>query len=370
MEGALTQEASAYLKEIYSNPKHASAFSSPQQLYRYVKRDGKFRLNLKVINKWLQSQEVYTTNRKITRKIRRRRVIAPYIDFMWDIDTANFQKLTKSNSGYGYFILAIDVMSRYVWTCPIKRTTGAEVSRALEEIFKQKRVPLKIRTDKGTEFSNKTVKSVFKSRSIHHFVTQNETKANYAERCIQTIKSKLTRYMRSKQSHKWVDVLADVTSGYNNSFHRSISKAPAQFNKQDENRMWDDLVDSVSKFPTKQVPYKFKIGDVVRISKLRHSFHRYYSEHWTNEFFVISERSFKQYTPAYTLTDYAGELISGIFYEAELQKIVVAEDTVYNIEKVVKRRKVNNVKQVLVKWWGWPDKFDSWIPEADMTNFT
>ena len=96
MEGALTQEASAYLKEIYSNPKHASAFSSPQQLYRYVKRDGKFRLNLKVINKWLQSQEVYTTNRKITRKIRRRRVIAPYIDFMWDIEKCQFHSVLLS----------------------------------------------------------------------------------------------------------------------------------------------------------------------------------------------------------------------------------------------------------------------------------
>lgn len=369
MEGTLSKEEKAYLTDIYTNTQHAAAFSSPRQLYRYVKKDGKFQLSMKAINKWLQSQEVYTTNRKITRKIRRRRVVAPYIDYMWDLDTASFQKLSKYNNGYGYFILAIDIMSRYVWTRPIKTTSGVEVSRALTEIFKQNRHPQKIRTDQGTEYSNQTVKSLLKSHGVHHFVTQNEVKANFAERGILSVKSKLMRYMRSNQTYKWVNVLADVTNGYNNSYHRSIRKAPAAFNKRDEFRMWQELVNSSSQLPKGRVRYKFKIGDVVRISRLRHSFHRYYSEHWTNEFFVISGRSMKQYIPAYSLTDYAGENITGIFYEAELQKIVVAEDTVYNIEKIVKRRKTNNVKQVLVKWWGWPSKFNSWIAEADMKKF-
>lgn len=370
MAGDLTEGEKAYLEEIYLNPQHAAAFSAPQKLYRYVKKDGKYQLSLNAISRWMQAQEVYTTNRKITRKIRRRHVIVPYIDYMWDIDTANFRQLSKYNNGYGYFILAIDVMSRYVWTQPIKTTTGVEVSRALEEIFKHKRLPRKVRTDKGTEFSNKTVKSVFDSHTIDHFVTQNETKACYSERAIQSVKSKLTRYMRSKQTYKWVDVLGDITKGYNNSYHRSIRKTPAQFNKQDEMRMWRESVENTSPPPGKQMRYKFQIGDIVRISKLRHSFHRYYSEHWTNEFFVIRDRSLKQYIPAYTLTDYAGESISGIFYEAELQKIFVAEDTVYKIEKVMKRRTLNRVKQVLVKWWGWPDKFDSWIRAADVKTFT
>lgn len=370
MASNITKEEESYLKEIYSNPHHASAFSSPQQLYRYVKNDGEYQLNLKKISNWLQSQEVYTTNRKITRKIRRRRVVVPYIDYMWDIDTANFQRLSTYNNGYGYFILAIDVMSRYVWTQPIKTTTGSEVSRVLEKIFKQKRTPLKVRTDQGTEFSNRVVKSLFKKYGIHSFITQNEVKANYAERAIQSIKSKLTRYMRSKQSYKWVDVLEEITNGYNNSFHRSIGKAPAHFNKEDETRMWNELIKSISNSQQKPVYYKFKIGDVVRISKLRHSFHRYYSEHWTNEFFIISGRSLKQHIPTYSLTDYDGENISGIFYEPELQKIVVAEDTLYNIEEVIKRRKVKNVKQALVKWWGWPTKFNSWISEADLKKFT
>ena len=78
----------------------------------------------------------------------------------------------------------------------------------------------------------------------------------------------------------------------------------------------------------------------------------------------------KQHIPTYSLTDYDGENISGIFYEPELQKIVVAEDTLYNIEEVIKRRKVKNVKQALVKWWGWPTKFNSWISEADLKKFT
>ena len=53
----------------------------------------------------------------------------------------------------------------------------------------------KLRTDKGSEFTNKYMKDFLRSKHIYFFTTQNsDTKANYAERVIQTLKSRIYRY--------------------------------------------------------------------------------------------------------------------------------------------------------------------------------
>lgn len=38
----------------------------------------------------------------------------------------------------------------------------------------------------------------------------------------------------------------------------------------------------------------------------------------------------------------------------------------YRVEKVLKKRKRGNSKEVYVKWDGWPSKFNSWIPESSL----
>lgn len=70
----------------------------------------------------------------------------------------------------------------------------------------------------------------------------------------------------------------------------------------------------------------------------------------------------KQGIPFYTLKDVEGDVINGTFYESELSRVVVTDDTTYRIEKVFKRRK----NDALVKWSGWPNKFNNWIPKSDL----
>ena len=224
-------------------------------------------------------------------------------------------------------------MSRFVWCQPVQSPSGENIVEVLQHIFKKGRIPERIRTDKGTEYSNEEVKELLKSYNIKHFVTQNEVKANYAERAIQTIKGKIFRYMRAKQTNKWVDQLQQFTQSYNNTYHRSIKQSPATVSKKDENKLWEILYSSKKLSLPKKLSYKFKIGDIVRISHIRKPFQRYYSEHWTNEVFYVKDRNMQEYIPVYTLTDYAKDPIKGIFYEPELQKVHVDENTVYNIEK-------------------------------------
>ena len=78
---------------------------------------------------------------------------------------------------------------------------GKDVLQGLKTIFKDGFKVNMVRTDRGMEFRSKEVNANLKSQNVHHFYALNtETKANYAERLIKTLKHKLFRYMMKNRT--------------------------------------------------------------------------------------------------------------------------------------------------------------------------
>jgi hypothetical protein len=69
----------------------------------------------------------------------------------------------------------------------------------------------------------------------------------------------------------------------------------------------------------------------------------------------------------YKIRDLKGERVEGICYESELLK-VVKEDDVFKVESILQTRTRNKQKEVLVKWLGYPDKFNSWEPATSVVK--
>ena len=66
----------------------------------------------------------------------------------------------------------------------------------------------------------------------------------------------------------------------------------------------------------------------------------------------------------YKIKDLKGEEIKGTFYQQELQKSSQEE---FRIEKVIKKRRTKSgEKEAYVKWKGYSNDFNSWIPESDL----
>ena len=78
---------------------------------------------------------------------------------------------------------------------------------------------------------------------------------------------------------------------------------------------------------------------------------------------------YKGQIPKYKLKDILNEEISGSFYEDELQKIITDDNTVYRIEKIVRRRTRRGRREVLIKWWKWASKFNTWIPADTVGDY-
>lgn len=104
------------------------------------------------------------SRRKETFKLRR--VVATEVDYQWDIDTANVDYYEKRNDGYAYFLLAVDILSKCVWTVALRGRTRREMVKALQQIFAKGRKPTKLRSDPGAEFNNKDVKKLLKTKGV------------------------------------------------------------------------------------------------------------------------------------------------------------------------------------------------------------
>ena len=98
---------------------------------------------------------------------------------------------------------------------------------------------------------------------------------------------------------------------------------------------------------------KFKVGEIVRISKYKNIFAKSYVPNCSEEVFVI--KKVKNTVPGtYVIIDLKGEEIVGTFYENELQKTYQKE---FRVEKVIKRKG----DKLYVKWKGYDSSFNSWI---------
>ena len=115
--------------------------------------------------------------------------------------------------------------------------------------------------------------------------------------------------------------------------------------------------------------YKFKMGDVVRLAKIPGTYDKETDKKWTDELFTVTTRSLNQGIPRYEVKDFANDPIRDKFSNDELQKVIVDQDTQYDIDKIIKKRKRGGKTQVLVHWVGWPSKFDSWIDESLVKDF-
>jgi len=364
-----------YLENKYFDTKSAISFSGPTKIHWYLKNRG-YKVGVHKIRRWLQDQDAYSLQRPLRHKFKRRRVISQGIDYLWDVDLADVTNLQKYNPDIKYLLIAIDTFSRYLWVEPLADKKSKTVKNGFQRIFSKGRKPKQLRADHGREFDNRLLKQYLESEDVGIYFTFNETKANYAERAIRTLKTVMYRYFTHNQSYKYDDKLQYFVNNYNNRPHSSLNeKAPVEITKRNENIIWKHLYidtlkpNKVLKSSHKVVKrFKYKRGDLVRLSHLKKVFDRDYQEKWTEEIFKVKSRELRQGIPVYKVVDYEGDPVKGTFNEPELQRVRKDADNLFRVEKVLRKRKRNGRREVYVKWLGWPMKFNSWILEADLVD--
>ena len=99
----------------------------------------------------------------------------------------------------------------------------------------------------------------------------------------------------------------------------------------------------------------FTVGDRVRISVKKKLFDKGATANWSEEIFQVRNVRMDTDPIVYELEDLTGEDVEGTFYKEQLQK---TQQEIYRVDRVLRKRG----NEVLVKWSGYSDKFNSWMP--------
>lgn len=336
------------MQDIYYDPSSTGSFGGVSRLSNVARK------SVSQVRDWLSGEDTYTLHKPIRRNFRRRKVFVVGVDQLWQIDLADLSMLSRYNDGFKFLLTVIDCFSRYAFAVPLQNKSATSVVRAFAQTIENRR-PVYVQSDKGREFLNAIFQEFLKDNSIIHYTSENDdVKCALVERFNRTLKTKMWRYFTYKKTLRYVDVLQQLVDSYNNTKHSTIKMAPADVNHTNE----DEVMHVIYGEPS-AIKWKFDIGDKVRISESKMVFKKAYKQRWSVEIFTVTSR-LPTDPPTYEIEDYGGEPIKGKFYAEELQK-VKKDDDVFTVERVLKTRRNNGKVQYLVRWVGYPPKFDSWV---------
>jgi transposase InsO family protein len=349
------------LKFIYYDLKSPLAYTSRQNVYKEAKKRMPS-VRRKDVDLWFREQLAPTLHKPVRYRFKRTRTIVKSGGEQFQSDLCDVSNIKKSNDNFTFLLTCIDCFNRYAWVKPIKNKSGPEIARVLRGIFREK-VCKRLQTDKGKEYLNKHVRELLNKYNVELWTTNSEVKAAMVERFNRTMKTRMYKYFTANNTRRYVDVLPQLVVGYNNTIHSSIGMAPSNVTRKDEIYIRQKLYGKKTSKDTHK-KYKYRIGDYVRISKARRLFKKGYLPNWTEEVFIIANRNKSTNPVVYRIKDLNDEEIQGTFYEQELQRIELPKE--FRVEKILRKKKQGKKTLHLVKWLGWDDSFNSWVPGEDL----
>lgn len=345
-----TRGEAARLAKAYYTPTSSVAYTGDvKKLADAVK------LPVSTVRTWLRSQPPYTKYKSARKTFARNPVFVQGVNQQLDVDLVSVIPLAVFNSGYRYWLTAVDVLSKYARVVPIKDKGGATVARALKKILDKAKVA-RIRTDLGREFLNRHVQRLLSDKGVIHIRTYNSTKACVVERFHRTLRAKLWRYFDMANSQRYVEVLPKLVRGYNKTVHSSTKMKPAEVSSRNQHRAWNNLYGHLLEqrrlWRKKGKPLRttdLRVGDLVRLSKAKHAFETGYVHQWTSEIFTVHEiihpvRGLTDHFFRYKVRDEDGEVILGTFYRQELQQ-VHRDGRV--VERILPKTKTRKHRQII-----------------------
>jgi hypothetical protein len=351
------------LKDIYYNLNSPASYAGINKILVEAKKKNK-NISIKDVTDFLSKERTYTLFKPRRIRFKRLRTIPTGLNTDWQCDLCIFDSIKKENDNNAYLLVCIDVLSRKIYVAPARTKKSEDMIKSFDIIFdKSKIFPNKLYSDAGVEFQAKKMLNYFNEKNIiKHVMYTPNLHAGVVERANRTIKGRLYKYFSEKNTTRWIEIIDKIVNGINNSINRTIGMKPNSVNYENAHELLERVYKSNR---DENANPKFKIGDIVRISKEKTKFEKGYLPNFTDELFKIIKVSLTD-PPSYRIADLEDNKIESVFYEQEL--VLTTKDTTYRIAEVIKTRKRKGIKELFVRWVGYSEKHNSWIKESDLVN--
>ena len=215
------------------------------------------------------------------------KIVYNHVYKIWSIDLADMIDYKISNNkGFRYIFIVIDNFSKYLWAIPLKNKYSQTITNEFSNILiKSKRKPLKVESDRGSEFYNSIFQNFLKSKSIHHYSRYTDKGTSIAERVIRTVRNLFKKALFEKGNADWLSELPSIIKQYNNTIHHSIKMTTIQASRKvNEKEVFSNLRDDRQK----QRP-KYKLGHLVRTADIKKVFSKGDGTNYSYKLYTITE---------------------------------------------------------------------------------
>ena len=215
------------------------------------------------------------------------KIVYNHNDEIWSIDLADMIDYQISNNeGYRYIFIIIENYSKYLWAIPLKNKYSQTITNEFSNIITtSKRKPLKLESDRGTEFFNSYFQNFLKIKNIHHYSRYTDKGSSIAERVIRTVRNLLKKPVFEKGNADWLSELPPVIKQYNNTIHHSTKMTPNQASKKsNEKEVYSNIQDKRRKLNP-----KYKLGRLARTADIKRVFSKGDSTNYSYKLYTKTE---------------------------------------------------------------------------------
>ena len=271
------------LQNLYNDA--SLGLTTGQKLYNHLKANGETGYTLTKINEFLKSLEV---NQVLTKRRGNISFVAEGPLEQFQIDLVYMPK-SWFNNGFKYIFCCVDVFSKKADMIPLKDREQTTTTKAFEKILSSMGIPKTIYSDQGSEFKNASFQKLLDKHNIQIIFALGH--ASFVESFNKTMKNRMMKYMKLKNTDNWSKIVSPVLDAYNNSPHSTTKIAPNKVNKENEIQ----VLMNITKKAKKGTYPKLEVGDNVRVPVI-HKQKKGYKDSFSMEMHKIEDVNKGLYT--------------------------------------------------------------------------
>ena len=267
------------------------------ELYKDLSQPGAYTEKIK---RYLRKNETHSLHKAVRKRFPRRRIVTYYPGQIVQSDLIDMQKLSSKNSGFNFILVVIDCFSKKLWARAMKSKRGEETADSLRSIFLSMQYPVQsIIFDEGLEYLNIHCKNLFEELNIHYYHIRGKHKASSAERVNRTLKNAIWKYFTEQKRQRWVDVLPQLVSNYNMTYHNTIKMRPNDVTWHNRKQVFKTMFPKIRNI----VKCRLRVGQRVRVALNKDIFAKGYTVNWSKDIFTIVKAFQKNGVCWYRLAD-------------------------------------------------------------------
>ena len=323
----------AKLKELFYDP--IVGLSSKKELMQQAKE---LKIDSKTAEQFYDNQEI---NQIFKRKKPNYHKIIADRPFSWQADLMFFEQFKNYNSGFIGIFVMIEITSKFLICVPIKTKQASEINEAFKIAMNQAGEVDVITHDDGVEFKHDFKKRLEESDiKIYRHNTSGGNKGPMmvVERVNRTIREKLTKYMKTFSTFRWIDYLNAMVDKYNNKIHSATGMKPNDaFHRDVMETMIEDLHEEKDNEPEREI---FALGDKVRVMRKKGLFDKGMNHRFSKVIYTITRMSGNSY---FVTNPKTGDELKQPFRDYQMMHF--NENTDYYFENPIVKPKMKTVKR-------------------------